>query len=160
MISIIVAIDENNGIGKDNDLMWHLSDDLKRFKAITTGHTVVMGRNTWLSLPFKPLKNRRNIIISTTMESGEGYEVVRTPKEAVATCGKEEKCYIIGGATVYRQMIPYTDELIITHVYKRFDADTFFPEIKTSEWLVAEESEIMHDASEDVDYKYVTYRRR
>lgn len=160
MISIIVAIDNDNGIGRANSLLWHLSDDLKRFKAITTGHTVIMGRNTWLSLPVRPLKNRRNIVISRTMPEGDGYVIARSPEEALALCPAHDTAYIMGGGAVYREMMPFADELIVTRVMKSFDADTFFPDISPDEWEIKEESETLHDDKSGLDYRYVTYRRR
>ena len=160
MISIIVAIDENNGIGRANSLLWHLSDDLKRFKAITTGHTVIMGRNTWLSLPFRPLKNRRNIVISTSMPDSGECTVVRSVPEALALCSPQDTAYIIGGGEVYREMTPFADELIVTHVMRAFPADTFFPPISPDEWEKHDESGILHDEKSGLDYRYVTYRRK
>ncbi len=158
MISIIVAVDENLGIGKDNSLMWHLSDDLKRFKAITMDHTVIMGKNTWLSLPFKPLKGRRNIIISSSLNEAQGAEIVKSIDLALET-SKNDKTFIIGGDSIYKQMIHLADELIVTQVYKVFDADTFFPEINPSIWEIAEESHMMHDEKSNLKYKYITYRK-
>ena len=114
MISIIVAIAQNGVIGKDNQLLWHLSDDLKRFKALTTGHTVVMGRKTYDSLPFRPLKNRRNIIISRNMPEGEGYEVVRNIDTALVRATSDKESFIIGGEQIYRETVNEVDQLIVT----------------------------------------------
>lgn len=159
MISIIVAIDRNNGIGRDNRIPWHLSDDLKRFKAITMGHTVIMGKNTWLSLPFKPLKGRRNIVVSRSMSTTEGCEVVRSIDEAIAAIKADEQAYIIGGAHIYEQTIDLADELIVTHIDYGFDGvDTFFPDIAPAKWHAVEQSEPMHDEASDLNYKYITYR--
>lgn len=160
MLSIIVATDQNNAIGHNNDLPWHLSDDLKRFKAITTGYTVLMGRNTWNSLPFKPLKNRRNIVISQTMEATDGCEIARSIDESIKLCCNDEKVFIIGGARIYTQMIDKVDELIITHVMHTFEnTDTFFPTIDQNQWSISEKSEILHDEKSNLDYQYVTYHR-
>lgn len=161
MISIIVAIDEKMAIGQNGDMPWHLSDDLKRFKAITTGHTVIMGKNTWLSLPIKPLKNRRNIVISKTMDTTNGCEIASNIKQALELCKSDEKVYIIGGATIYNQMINDVDELIVTHIHKTFkDTDTFFPEINTSEWNESEKSDILYDEQSELNYQYINYIRR
>ena len=160
MLSIIVAIDNNNGIGKDNSMPWHLSDDLKRFKTITMGHTVIMGRNTWLSLPFKPLKGRRNIVISTNMPQIEGCEIARSIQEAIELIANEEQAYIMGGARIYQQTINFADELIVTHIHKSFDGiDTHFPKIDPNDWKIQEQSEILFDKNSQLKYQYITYRR-
>ena len=160
MLSIIVAIDNNNGIGKDNSMPWHLSDDLKRFKAITMGHTVIMGRNTWLSLPFKPLKGRRNIVISTNMPETEGCEIARSINEAIALIKNEEQAFIMGGARIYEQTINHADELIVTHIHKTFDGiDTHFPTIDPNQWEIKEQSEILFDENSQLEYQYITYQR-
>ena len=160
MLSIIVAIDNNNGIGKNNSMPWHLSDDLKRFKTITMGHTVIMGRNTWLSLPFKPLKGRRNIVISTNMPQIEGCEIARSIQEAIELIANEEQAYIMGGARIYQQTINFADELIVTHIHKSFDGiDTHFPKIDSNDWKIHEQSEILFDESSQLKYQYITYKR-
>ena len=141
-ISIIVAIAENRAIGKDNRLLWHLSDDLKRFKKLTTGHTLIMGRNTFLSLPNGALPNRRHIVISDMEgESFEGCEMAHSIEEAVKLAGRIEECFVIGGGMVYKQFLPLAGKLYLTQVHESFDADTFFPEIDFSQWeaLVSEE---------------------
>ena len=160
MLSIIVAIDQNNGIGKDNSMPWHLSDDLRRFKAITMGHTVIMGRNTWLSLPFKPLKGRRNIVISTNMPQTEGCEIARSIEEAQKLISNEEQAFIMGGARIYQQTIDIADELIVTHIHKAFDGiDTYFPTIDHTKWEVKEKTEILFDENSQLEYQYITYHR-
>jgi dihydrofolate reductase len=160
MLSIIVAIDQNNGIGKDNSMPWHLSDDLRRFKAITMGHTVIMGRNTWLSLPFKPLKGRRNIVISTNMPETEGCEIARSIKDAHKMVANEELAFIMGGARIYQQTIDIADELIVTHIHKSFDGiDTYFPTIDPQIWKIKEQSDILFDENSQLEYQYITYQR-
>ena len=158
-INIIAAVARNRAIGKGNKLIYRLPNDLKRFKALTTGHTIIMGRNTWLSLPVRPLKNRRNIVISRTMPEGDGYEIARSPEEALALCPAHDTTYIMGGGAVYREMMPFAGELIVTRVMKSFDADTFFPDISPDEWEIKEESETLHDNKSGLDYRYETYRR-
>lgn len=144
-ISIIVAIAENRAIGKDNRLLWHLSDDLKRFKKLTTGHTMIMGRNTFLSLPNGALPMRRHIVISDIPgESFDGCEMARSIEEAVDLAGTKEECFVIGGGMVYKQFLPVAGKLYLTQVHESIeDADTFFPEIDFSQWkaLVSEEVE-------------------
>lgn len=152
-ISIIVAIAKNRAIGKDNRLLWHLSDDLKRFKKLTTGHTLIMGRNTFLSLPNGALPNRRHIVITDQEEeSFEGCEMARSIKEALELAGTAEECFVIGGGMVYSQFFPVVGKLYLTQVHASFEADTFFPEIDFSLWkaLVTEEVE----ASERNQYKH------
>ena len=141
-ISIIVAIAENLAIGKDNRLLWHLSDDLKRFKKLTTGHTLIMGRNTFLSLPNGALPNRRHIVITDqTNEKFDGCEMARSIEEAIELAGNEKECFVIGGGMVYAQFLPLAGKLYLTQVHESFEADTFFPEIDFSQWqaLVSEE---------------------
>ena len=160
MISIIVAIDNNLAIGKGGELPWHLSDDLKRFKAITSNYTVVMGRNTWNSLPFKPHKNRRNIVISSKFESVDGAEVVKSIDEAVAITKSDEKVFIIGGAKIYNAFMDIADELIVTEIFHSFEeCDTHFPLIEKSIWEAIDRSAIMEDEKSLLKYQYITYRR-
>lgn len=159
-ISIIVAIAENLAIGKDNDLLWHISDDLKRFKRITKNHQVVMGKNTYLSLPFKPLPNRTNIVITDDKsETFEGCKTVYSIEEAVSYCNENEESFIIGGASIYSQFFPYANKLYLTRVHKIFDADTFFREIDFNEWKLIEKEDIETDDSVDFTYAYETYVR-
>ena len=159
MISIIVAIAQNGVIGKDNQLLWHLSEDLKRFKALTTGHTVVMGRKTYDSLPFRPLKNRRNIIISRNMPEGEGYEVVRNIDTALVRATSDKESFIIGGEQIYRETVNEVDQLIVTWIYRDFEGDTFFPKINPAIWGIKERSGRMLDEASGLEYEYVTYEK-
>ena len=152
-ISIIVAIASNRAIGKDMRLLWHLSDDLKRFKILTTGHTLIMGRNTFLSLPNGALPNRRHIVISDMAgESFAGCEMAGSIEKAVQLAGTDEECFVIGGGMVYSQFLPLVGKLYLTQVHESFEADTFFPEIDFSQWkaLVSEEVE----AGERNQYKH------
>ena len=159
MLTIIVAIDEHNAIGRQNDIPWHLSGDLKRFKALTMGHTVIMGKNTWDSLPFKPLKGRRNIVVSRSMSAREDCEVVRSVEEAVALVGKDEEAFVMGGAGIYEQMFGMVDRLIVTHVHLRVeDADRFFPEIDSSVWNVESSEGVMKEG--DIEFEYIIYNKR
>lgn len=145
MISMIVAVAENLAIGKNNDLLWHIPADLKRFKAITTGHTVVMGRKTYLSLPRRPLPDRRNIVISDIIgENLPGCDLVYSIEEALEHCSPDDECFIIGGASVYRQCLPFTQRLYLTKVHKEFEGDVFFPGINEEEWNIIS-SELIPD---------------
>lgn len=161
MLSIIVAIDQRNAIGRDNDIPWHISSDLKRFKAITMGHTVIMGKNTWDSLPFKPLKGRRNIVVSRSMEGRDDCEVVRSVEEALGKVDAGEEAFIMGGAGIYGQMFAYAKKLLVTHVGTTVeDADRFFPEITAEEWRVESREGVMKDDASGLEYEYVTYIRQ
>ncbi len=134
-ISIIVAVAENFAIGKNNDLLFHLPDDLKRFKRITTGHTLIMGRNTLLSLPRWPLPNRRHIVITDLPEDDfPGCEIVYSIEAAVERVKDESEAFVIGGGMVYRQFYPLAGKLYLTLVHQPFDADVFFPEVDFSQW--------------------------
>lgn len=160
-ISIIVALAENNAIGKDNKLLWHISADLKRFKRLTTGHTVIMGRNTYLSLPVRPLKGRRNIVI--TDHATDFYPdcvMAYSIDEAIQLCDDDKENFVIGGASVYRQFMPFAQKLYITKVARSFDADTFFPEIATDEWKIIEKEDINDDTQNDFMYSFITFQRK
>jgi dihydrofolate reductase len=134
-ISIIVAVAENFAIGKNNELLFHLPNDLKRFKEITTGHSLIMGRNTLLSLPRWPLPNRRHIVITDRIEDQfEGCETVYSVEEALAKVQGEKEAFVIGGGMVYRQFYPLAGKLYLTWVHRPFEADTYFPEISFREW--------------------------
>jgi dihydrofolate reductase len=160
MISIIVAIAENNGIGLNNDLLWHIPEDMKRFRQITSGHRIIMGKRTYESLPNRPLKNRINIVISDIPgDEYEGCIMAYSIEEALQHCPEDEECFIIGGGMVYRQFLPLADRLYITRVHKSFEADVFFPEIDPEEW---EESERTEGSGEGLDfaYSFITYNRK
>lgn len=160
MISMIVAVAKNLAIGKNNELLWHIPADLKRFKAITTGHTVIMGRNTFLSLPNRPLPNRRNLVISDIIgESLPGCELVYSIEEALEKCNHDEECFIIGGASVYRQCLPYTRRLYLTQVHKEFDGDVFFPKLDFSEWKLVSEETFPPTEKHDFSYSNLILER-
>ncbi len=160
-ISIIVAVAENNAIGKGNKLLWHISDDLKRFKRLTTGHHVVMGKKTYESLPVKPLPNRTNVVISDIEgELIKGCEMAYSIEEAIEKCADNEESFIIGGGSVYSQFLPFADKLYITKVHKAFNADTFFPEIDENEWKLIEREDAEPDGKNDFSFSYLTYVRR
>src|SRR5690606_23432215 len=134
-ISIIVAIAENFAIGKNKDLLFHWPNDLKRCKQITTGHSLIMGRNTLLSLPKRPLPNRRHIVITDKPNDNfPGCEVVFSIDEAVEKVKDEKEAFVIGGGMVYRQFYPLAGKLYLTLVHQPFEADVFFPEIDFLEW--------------------------
>jgi dihydrofolate reductase len=160
MISIIVAIAENNAIGKNNDLLWHIPEDLKRFKRITSGHPVIMGKRTWESLPRRPLPNRRNIVMTDLPgEIIEGCEMAYSIGEAIAKCNPDDENFIIGGASVYKQFLPHADRLYLTVVKKPFEADVFFPEIDFSQWKLISMEEFQPDGNNDFAWSNETYDR-
>ena len=128
MISIIAAVAKNRAIGFQNKLIYWLPNDLKRFKALTTGHTIIMGRNTFLSLPKGALPNRRNIVLSRSTKAFPGCDVYPSLEDALAQCRQDEDIYIIGGASVYQQALPLADRLCLTEIDDTpAEADTFFP---------------------------------
>ena len=153
MLSLIVAIAENNAIGKNNQLLWHLPGDLKYFKQVTRGHPVIMGRNTWFSLPRRPLPDRRNIVITDRPdETLELCETVHSVNQAIALCDPAEETFIIGGASVYRQLLHFADRLYITRVHCAFEADVFFPEIDSELWECISAGEIQQEQASGLKY--------
>lgn len=160
-VNIIVAISGNRGIGFDNKLLYWLPNDLKRFKALTTGHTIIMGRKTFESLPKGALPNRRNIVLSRQKELKiENAEVYSTLEEALRQCEGED-CFIIGGASVYAQALPLADRLYITEVDDTTkEADTFFPEIDKDIWRVVATEDFPTDEKHAYPYSFVDYERR
>jgi dihydrofolate reductase len=161
MISIIVAIDENFAIGKNNDLLWHLPNDLKRFKALTTGHKIIMGRNTYLSLPKRPLPNRTSIVITDKKdEVFEGTITVYSIEEAINRIENNEEVFIIGGGMIYREFLPKADRLYLTLVHHTFEADTFFPEINFDEWKEVEKAGFAADEKNPYEYSYLTLDKK
>ncbi len=162
LLTIIVAAGEDNAIGKDNDLIWHLSNDLKRFKKLTSGHHIIMGRKTFESFP-KPLPNRTHIVITrqSDYKAPDGVIIVNNLEDAVDAARSDEQPFIIGGGEIYKQSLTIADKLEITRVHATFeDADTFFPEINESQWK--EISRTTHDADENHKYafSFITYERR
>jgi dihydrofolate reductase len=160
MISIIVAIAEDNGIGNKNGLLWHLPGDLKRFKKLTFGNTVIMGKRTWESLPVRPLPGRKNIVITDDLlDTFEGAVTTYSIEDAISRCGQDDEVFIIGGGSVYRQFMPLADMLYITHIHKKADADTFFPVIEPDTWEPVEKEEHNMDENSEIPYTYIVYRR-
>ncbi len=161
MISIIVAIAQNLAIGKNNDLLWHLPADLKHFKQLTTGRTVIMGERTFLSLPRRPLPNRRNIVITDKADlQFDGCEMAHSIDEAERLCRPDEENFVIGGGSIYRQFMPLAGTLHITWVYRDFEADTFFPAIDAATWEAVAQSERQRDEATGLEFAFVTYKRR
>ena len=161
MISIIVAIAENYAIGKKGDLLCHLPADLKHFKEITSGKTVMMGERTFFSLPKHPLPNRRNIVLTNAQgKTFEGAEAVYSLDEMEAKVNGEEEAFVIGGGMVYRQMMERADKLYITHIHHSWeDADTFFPVIDPAVWKQISAERHEADEKNPYDYTFAEYER-
>ncbi len=160
-ISIIVAVAENNAIGKDNRLLWHISNDLKRFRRITTGHTVIMGKRTFKSLPGGPLPGRRNIVISDNRNDRfDGCIMAYSIDDALNICDDVKENFIIGGGTIYSQFLKYATKIYITRIHKSFDADTYFPELNYDKWIEIEKEDYPPDKNNSFSYSFITYKRK
>ena len=161
MLNLIVAISENNAIGKAGDLLCYLPDDLKHFKALTMGATVVMGKKTFFSLPRRPLPNRRNIVLTRDGSfTYENTEVAHSIEELQKMLTADENVFIIGGGEVYKQFMPLVDELQITHIHHNWDdADTFFPEIDSTIWQCVNEERHEADEKHAYAFTFATYKR-
>ena len=162
MLSLIVAISENNAIGKAGDLLCYLPDDLKHFKALTTGATVVMGKKTFFSLPRRPLPNRRNIVLTRDFSFPyENTEVAHSIEELQTMISTDEMVFIIGGGEVYKQFRPLVNELQITHIHHTWeDADTFFPEIDPNTWQCVSTQRNEADEKNPYPYTFAVYTKK
>lgn len=160
MISIIAAVAKNRAIGFQNKLIYWLPNDLKRFKTLTTGHTIIMGRNTFLSLPKGALPNRRNIVLSRSQKVFPGCDVYASLEEALKHCAPDEDIYVIGGASVYRQALKIADRLCLTEIDDTpADADTFFPPYE-DDWQEESREDHPIDDRHDFRYSFVDYIRK
>ncbi|MDT0553120.1 dihydrofolate reductase [Urechidicola vernalis] len=160
MVTIIAAIAENNALGKNNDLIWHLPADLKRFKKTTSGHHIIMGRNTFESIG-KPLPNRTTVIITRNKDyNATGCIVVDSLDKALEVAKEDESPFIIGGAQIYEQAINLVDQLDITEVHHQFEADVFFPEIDMSIWEEVKREHFKKDEKNDFDYSFISYIKK
>jgi dihydrofolate reductase len=160
-LSIIVAMAQNNAIGKNNDLLCHIPGDLKRFKEITAGHTVIMGRHTWLSLPNAPLPNRKNIVLSTQKDFiADGALIAKTLDEALELAKGDDEVFIIGGGNLYKQTLPLADKLYLTWIEHDFtDADTYFPSINFDEWKETLREDYMPEGKNPYAFSFINYER-
>jgi dihydrofolate reductase len=157
MIVMIAAIAENNALGKNNELVWHLPNDFKRFKLLTSGHHIIMGRKTFESFP-KPLPNRTHIVITRQKNyQPEGCIVVESMEKAISICPKGETSYIIGGGEIYTLGLAVCDALEITLVHHSFDADAFFPKINLEDWKITASEFNPKDEKHAYDYTYQTF---
>ncbi|MEY4987667.1 MAG: Dihydrofolate reductase [Bacteroidota bacterium] len=162
MLKILVAFDENRVIGKNNTLIWHLPADLKRFKTLTTGHVIIMGRKTFESIG-KPLPNRTSIVISRQVDLQiEGAIIAHSVEEAIlkAKSITREDIYIVGGAEIYALSLPLADQILVTQLHDIFDGDAYFPEIPTDTFEVTEKERGITDEKNAYQYSYITYTRK
>ncbi|WP_432708050.1 dihydrofolate reductase [Pedobacter sp.] len=159
ILSIVVAISENNAIGKDNKLLWHLPADLKHFKETTSGHTIIMGRKTYESIG-RPLPNRRNIVITRNSELAlEGVEVYNGMEQALTQCRNEAEVFIIGGAEIYKHALKHASKIYLTRVHETYEADTFFPELEPESWTETQVEHYQPEAKNPVAYTFSILQR-
>lgn len=160
MITIIAAASENNVLGKNNELIWHLPNDFKRFKELTSGHYIIMGRKTFESFP-KPLPNRTHVIITNQKDYfAEGCIVVNSFQEALDACPKNETVFVIGGGEIYNLALPYANKIEITRVHSFFEGDAFFPEINQNDWVLIDKHIQTMDDKHAFDFTFETYSRK
>lgn len=160
MITMIAAAAENNALGKNNDLVWHLPDDFKRFKNLTTGHPIIMGRKTFESFP-QPLPNRKHIVITRNENyRANGAVVVNSLEKAIEMAKEDPQPFIIGGGEIYKLALPKADKMELTRVHANFEADAFFPEIDESEWELTAQEFHPNDDKHQYAFTYLTYERR
>ena len=161
MITLIAAVAENNALGKDNQMIWHLPDDFKRFRQLTTGHYIVMGRKTFESLP-KLLPNRTHVIISrqSDYQTPEGCIVATSLNAAIEACPEKEEIFIIGGGEIYKQSIAIADKIELTKVFTAPEADAFFPEIDPDKWQLVFEERHSKDEKHAFDFSFLTYLKK
>lgn len=162
MLSIIVAKAKNNTIGKDNKLLWHISDDLKRFKELTTNHNIIMGRKTFESLG-GILPNRKHIIFSQNPDfkvENENVEIVHSMLQIQQYIEDEEENFVIGGAMIYNLLMPYVTKMYVTEIEKEFEGDAFFPKINSEVWEEIDRKKGPEDSENKFEYEYVTYKRK
>lgn len=159
-ITLIAAAAQNDALGKDNDLIWHISEDLKRFKRLTTGHAIIMGRKTFESMP-KALPNRTNIVLTKNKNfKAEGAVVASTIEEALVLAGEDNQPFIIGGAQIYSLFMDHCNRIELTRVHHDFEADVFFPKIDTSKWTISKEEFISKTEDQPYNYTYITYDKK
>ncbi len=162
--SIIVAVGENGAIGKNGDLLWHIKEDMLYFKETTQNHPVLMGRKTWESLQIKPLPQRHNIIISSNKDfvfPSKEISVLHSLQEVKKIQNFDTEVFIIGGGSIYKEFLPITNKIYLTKVYRSYtDADTFFPEIKESEWKIVYQSEKKKDEKSNLEFQFFTLERK
>ncbi len=161
-VSIIAAVSDNYVIGKSKKLPWHLPADLKRFKELTTGHVLLMGKRTFQSLPDGPLPNRKNVVLTSMLSEGvvEGYFEANSIDDALDLCENIKRIFVIGGAVVYKQFMEIADDMYITWVHNNFDGDTFFPEFNQDIWIEVSREDFPVDERNQFPYSFSYYKRR
>ena len=160
MLTIVAAAAENNALGKDNDMIWHLPDDFKHFKKLTTGHHIIMGRKTFESFP-KPLPNRTHIVITRQEDyQNENCIVVHSLEEALKAVTNDEQPFIIGGGEIYKLSLPFVDKIELTRVHHEFKADAFFPELDLDKWELVNEKFHDKDEKHQHAFTFLTYQRK
>ena len=160
LLTMIAAAAENNALGKNNDLIWHISEDLKRFKRLTSGHAIIMGRKTFESMT-KALPNRKNIVLTNKKDyQPEGATVVHTLEDALALVKDDSQPFIIGGGEIYRLFMPYCDRIELTRVHHNFEADVFFPEIDLNQWKESARENIEATKEQPYHYSYITFEKK
>ena len=159
MLSIIVAISDNNVIGKDNKLLWHIPEDMKRFKRLTTGHVIIMGRKTFESLP-NILPNRKHIVLTRDTSykvNNENVEIVNDIDEIEKYINDKEEHFVIGGAIIYSQLLKKSSKIYMTKVHKVYEGDAYFPKLSEEEWKIIEEEKGINNEENPYDYDFITY---
>ena len=160
MLTMIAAAAENNALGKDNDLVWHLPDDFKRFKRLTSGHHIIMGRKTFESFP-KLLPERTHVIITRKKDyQAEGAIITHSLDEAIRVSKLDMQAFVIGGGEIYEMAMDVADKIELTRVHGRFDADTYFPEIDSNKWKLVNEQFHPEDEKHKYSFSYLTYERK
>jgi dihydrofolate reductase len=161
MISFIVAMDKHRVIGKNNQLPWHLPADLKFFKKVTMGHSIIMGRKTHESIG-KPLPGRENVIVTRNLNyHSDGCLVLHSVEELLQYAqGKQEEVFVIGGAELFKEVFPYTDRLYLTQIDEEFEGDTYFPEFHLNEWILLSQEKGIKDEKNPYDYSFNIYKRQ
>lgn len=158
-ITLIAAAAQNNALGKDNDLVWHLPDDFRRFKKLTTGHYIIMGRKTFESFP-KPLPNRTHVVITRQKDyKADGAIIVHSLEEALREAKEDPQPFIIGGGEIYKQALDIADKIELTRVHGTFEADTYFPQFDTNQWKLTETQHHEKDDRHAFSFTYLTYER-
>lgn len=162
MLSIIVAMDRNRLIGKDNSLIWHIPEDLKRFKRLTTNHTIIMGRKTFESLG-RILPNRKHIVLTkkpTFIIQDKNVEIKTKIEELEKYINSDEEVFVIGGASIYKQLLPYVRKMYITKIQYEFEGDTYFPNFEEADWKIIEKINGIRNENNPYNYEYITYERK
>ena len=160
IVTFVVAAAANNAIGKDNQLLWNLPTDLKHFKKITSGHTIIMGRKTFDSMG-KPLPNRRNIVITRNRDLKiEGAAVTQSLDEALEMCNNEAEVFVIGGAEIYKAALDRTDKIYLTRVQKSFEGDAYFPDLDPEKWIEVAREDHPADEKNPIDFSFITLQSK